>query len=260
MPQLIQTISNRRVWLLLLPLMLVFTAPYVIRLLTDFFRASGGNNLPPVPGAVLGVVTSPFVAFTLLNTVLLGQPQSYLIISALTLIICLLILLRGRVGRVARAAALLTMGCVLVVPLVFQKTFNFVWLEERGYTVHAVVSQQNFVDATVDGLVDLLDGKACRYDILGWSAENVLYYQADCTFGPDTYWRYDPALLGGAQPITQIVDELVTEPEYLLVDLSAYGPGDHRAPDGRWIASVWLKDDYGPEHVIVVSEGSAVGQ
>ncbi len=255
MSQAIRVLYNRRIWFLLLPLLLAFTAPYVVRLLSEFFRASGGNNLPPVPGALLAVVTIPFIAFALLDMILLSQPQSYLAISALALVACLLIVLRGRVGRAARVAAILTIGCILAVPLVFQKTHNFVWLEERGYTVHAVVSQRSFVDATVDGIVDLIDGKACRYDILGWSDGNVLYYEADCTFGPDTFWRYDPVQPSGAQPISDIADELVTEPQYVLIDLSAYGPGEHRSPDGHWIASVWSKDDYGPENVIVVTEG-----
>lgn len=254
MTRMLHIIADRRIWFLLLPLLLVFTSPFVVGALNEFFRAAGGNNLPPVPGALLAVITGPFIVIALLNPFWLGQSQMYLLISALTLIVCLWIVLRGRVGRAARAAALLTAGCVLAVPLVFQKTYDFVWLEERGYTVHAVVSQQNFADAVVDGLVDLVDGKACRYDILGWSAENVLYYRADCPLGPDTLWRYDPSLTNGAQPIAQAVDELVTEPQYLLIDLSAYGPTDHRSPDGRWIASVWLKDNYGPENVIVARE------
>ena len=253
MSQMIQTIHNRRVWLLLLPLLLAFTAPYVVRLMSEFFRAMGGNNLPPVPGALLSVITIPFVAFSLLNTVLLGQSLTYLLISAVTLVICLLIALRGRVGRVARGAALLTVGCILALPLVIQKPFNSTWLEEQGYTVHAVPSQQNFVDSAVDGLVDLLDGKACQYNVLGWSADNVLYYQADCKFGPDTYWRYVPALPGKAQQVAQVTDELVTEPESLLNPIPVLT--DHRSPNGRWIASVWEKFSNEPENVIVVSEG-----
>src|SRR5690606_28196462 len=252
MSQIVQTITHRRVWLLLLPLLLTFTAPYVIRLLNEFFRAVGGNNLPPVPGALLAVVTLPFLVFFLLDMVLLAQSQTYLLISAITLAVCLLIALRGRVGRAARGAALLTAGCILALPFVIQKPFNSTWLEQQGYTLHAVPSQQNFVDSAVDGLVDLLDGKACHYDILGWSADNVLYYQAGCRFGPDTLWRYVPALPGKAQQITQVTDELVTQPESLLHTI--YTPIDHRSPNGRWIASFWEKYANEPENVIVVSE------
>jgi hypothetical protein len=255
MSQLVQSITNRRVWFLLVPLLLMFASPYVVRLLNEFFQSIGGNNLPPVPGAVLAVLTVPFVLVAFLSPFVLGQSLTYLAISVIALVACLLIVLRGRVGRGARVVALLTIGCILALPVLFQKTLDFTWLEARGYTVHAVVSQQNFLDKTVDGLVALVDGKACQYDILGWSAENTLYYRADCLLGPDTFWRYDPALPAGAQQIAQVTDAIVTTPETLLFE-PVYIPTDHRSPDGLWIASVWEKSSFEPENVIVVSENS----
>jgi hypothetical protein len=104
--------------------------------------------------------------------------------------------------------------------------------------------------------VNLFDGKACQHEILGWSADNILYYETRCTFTPPTFWRFDPAGTDPAQQIAEVTAALVTPPETLLMVgyPEGYPPADYRSPDGRWIASVWGDDFYGPEHVMVVTE------
>lgn len=252
MPRLFHALAVRRVWLVLLPITLIFASPYVIRLLNTYFSTAGGNNLPPLPGALLAILTFPFVLFMFVDLYLLSQVEALLLVGLLAFGICLFIVLRWRGSRTARVLAGLTGVAILALPLVFQRAPYFQRLADQGYAVHGVPSQQNFLDATVDGVVSLFDGKACQYEILGWSADNVLYYDRDCRFTGATFWQYHP-LVNQVQRVSAVDQTLVTQAETLLVH-PAYAPVDHQSPNGRWIASVWEKHDYEPENVIVVHQ------
>ena len=252
MTRLFHALSVRRVWLVLLPITLIFASPCVIRLLNTYFSAAGGNNLPPLPGALLAIITVPFVLFMFMDLYLLSQVEALLLVGLLALGICLFIVLRKRGGRGARVLAGLTAVAIVALPVVFYRTPYFEYLEARGYAVYAIPSQQNFLDAAVDGVVSQFDGKACQYDLLGWTAENVLYYDRDCRFTGTTTWQYDPTV-NQARLVPMVAEPLVTEAETLLVH-PAYAPIDHRSPDGRWVASVWEKHAYEPENVIVVHQ------
>lgn len=243
---------SRRIWFLLLPLALMFSGPYVTWLLLNLFEATGGNNLPALPGALLAVMTFPFVTFTFVNVLLLGQPQTYLVVSLLSGLLCLLVVVRYRRGNRARLVAGMTLLLVLVMPVVFRSSPQFAYLEDRGFVIHDVPTQQTALDSAVEGLVGLLDMKACQYEILGWSVENVLYYRSDCAIGVDTFWRYNPQHPGEVQQVGPAAGEPVTDAETLLLHPD-YSPTDHRSPNGEWIASVWGKHHYGPENVIVVT-------
>lgn len=236
-----------------LALALLFAGPYVIRLMNEVFRLTGGNNFDPIPGAILAVLTFPFLLTMLLVSVLLGQVHTLVLAGVLTMAVCGWVLLRRRAGTFTRALAVLTIAGVVAFPFVFQKPVHTGWLEEQGYTVYAIPTQPTILEAAVDGLVDQLDGKGCHYDILGWSATNQLYYRADCRFGPDTIWRYDPQQSAPASPVVEVTEPLVTQAENLLLN-EMYEPTDHRSPDGRWIATPWGKFFYGPENVLIVSE------
>ncbi|HUS69708.1 MAG TPA: hypothetical protein VM075_02890, partial [Anaerolineae bacterium] len=137
-----------------------------------------------------------------------------------------------------------------------------------GYSMQ-VVTQPIFLNSIVKMSQVVTEKRPCEYTLLGWSANNQLYYQATC--GEVELWRYDP-LSNRTERITTVPSDLsqavVTDNDVLnMVRADGVRPKEYESttrllyiqskgyvsPDAQWTAVV-TQHTYGPEDIVVLSQ------
>lgn len=135
------------------------------------------------------------------------------------------------------------------------------WPTRPGPAASVVKSYQRFLEIS-----------PCDYTLLGWSAENTLFYQEACRDSQAQVWAYDLEKRDRPHRVETVPLSLAQETVHRssilgLVRSPGVRPADAEpmvrnlevrvdglaSPDGRWVAAV-VRHIYGPEDVIVLGE------
>ncbi len=206
----------------------------------------------------------------LLSALFLSDLGRYLLVSLSGIGLALAALLWARPGRTTRALLALTLLAILAFPWFYR--YQPAVVAAPGHEMH-VPTQTGLLDGVVKRAQVATEIRPCTYTLLGWSAEGVLYYQADCRGEKSQLWAYDPeqerlprkvneAPANLTQGVPQVsAREQVRAPGVYPPAMEPYARdvyvrGLHLAsPDGRWVAVV-ARHIYGPEDVVVLTQSS----
>jgi hypothetical protein len=207
-----------------------------------------------------------YVPYFLTSAIFFSSAAGYLLVSALALIVALGALIWGRSGHWGRLWMMVLLLAVLVFPWLYR--YRPALAAAPGYEMQ-VLTQPGPLDGIVKTAQITLEVCPCRYELLGWSPDDQLYYRASCDSGTQLL-RYDPGqpgrpLLAAALP-SDLVQSSVTRGDVLdMVWDDGVWPRDvepsvrslllegmgYPSPDGRWMAAV-VEHLYGPQDVVVL--------
>lgn len=207
-----------------------------------------------------------FMPFYFVSMVFFGNASIYLLVSAAVLVLGITALIWGHPRRSARISLLTTILAAIAFPLLYHYTPPLA--AAPGYSMQ-VVTQPIFLNSIVKMSQVVTEKRPCEYTLLGWSANNQLYYQATC--GEVELWRYDP-LSNRTERITTVPSDLsqavVTDNDVLnMVRADGVRPKEYESttrllhiqskgyvsPDEQWTAVV-TQHTYGPEDIVVLSQ------
>jgi hypothetical protein len=174
---------------------------------------------------------------------------------------------RVTVVAIAAICGACYLGCVIAVLLIVR--YQPAVIAAPGYEMHWP-TRPDPAASVVKSYQRFLEIRTCDYTLLGWSAENTLFYQEACRGSPPRIWAYDLENRGQPYQVNASPAHLVWEtvPRVLILE-RVRSPGVHPAdaepmvrslevradglvsPDGRWVAVV-VRHVYGPEDVIVL--------
>jgi len=204
----------------------------------------------------------------------------YVLISLIVVTSGLAALVWGRKGRLAQIFALLGTLSVIGLPwfLPYEPALN----AAPGVTMQVLTMPTNPLSSFVKMAYFFSEDVPCEYDLLGWSAENQLYYHSECE-GEEQIWLVDPDQPDKATPTTDLPNDLTQkasqketgrrskEQEALrqevleMVRAERVRPeraersvretylreGSLRSPDGQWIAAI-TRYVYAPQDVLLI--------
>jgi hypothetical protein len=234
---------------------LIRLEPYVIG--TEFTYSTYPKWLP----ILYSVLYLPFVFFVY---TVFGNLYTYILATLASLAAVFMALARGWSHRVFRVWLLLVMSAIVAFPfllryqpsLVASSGYRMQWVTDPGFLGGVVKTSQDFVEK-----------KPCEYELLGWSVDNRLYYQAEC--GAETQiWQY-PTESGRHMQVESDLPSLnrSTVPDSTALRMvrgrfpaHGYEVDPHLlksegvvSPDGQWVAIV-TQYVYGTQDVIVLTE------
>jgi hypothetical protein len=176
---------------------------------------------------------------------------------------------RVTVVAIAAICGACCLGCLIAALLIVR--YRPAVIAAPGYEMHWP-TRPSPAASVVKSYQRFLELRTCDYMLLGWSAENTLFYQEACRDSKRQVWAYDlekrdrphrveTVPLGLAQetvPCSSIlawvrspgVRPAGAEPMVRSLEVRADGLA---SPDGRW-AAVVVRHVYGPEDIIVLGE------
>jgi hypothetical protein len=191
----------------------------------------------------------------------------YVLISLIAVTSGLAAFMWGHKGLPLRILSLLGALSVIALPWLFpyQPALN----AAPGYMMQSVTQPSNPVLGFVKMAYLFSDGVPCEYDLLGWSAENQLYYQSQCE-GETRLWSVNPYQPNEYGPIEALPSELdqekIAKSDVLeMVRADGIRPesaeptvreiklleGSLLSPDGQWLAAI-TQHIYGPQDVVLL--------
>jgi len=192
-------------WILFLPLLLGVYGDWILQ-----------NFVATMPEWVERTLTimGPLMAilFLIPTLVVFSGQVSFLVFWGVGLVLCILLWVFAQRGRVARAISFVPLALIAVAPLAVPAMYGRyetleVYQAPPGYEVDWLTQPQSLLEGAIRRAQFELDDfhGRCKYRLLGWSAEGVLYYFTEnepweaCNGGD--YWLYDAAGGGGPQRI-----------------------------------------------------------
>ncbi len=174
----------------------------------------------------------------------------------------------GRSNRVVRV--LLFLGLLAILFYAFVTPYQPAVLAADEYEMDWL-TQPGLLDGVAKRAASLNETRPCSYQLLGWSEEGVLYYEAICQANELTFWAYTPGQAAervDAIPIILNRDVVSTSDAVDWVYASSVRPASaepmarelairhHEAllsGDGRYLALI-SRHIYGPEDVLVIQK------
>jgi hypothetical protein len=239
---------------------MVFAPFYLAALASLLVRTGVGYEALPA-------MSIPFyVPYFLASAIFFSSAAGYLLVSALTLALALGALIWGRSGNWGRLWMVVVLLAVIAFPWLHR--YRPALAAAPGYEMQ-VLTQPGPLEGIVRAAQITLEGRRCRYELLGWSPDDQLYYRASCDSRTHLL-RYDPGQpgttsLAAALP-PNLVQARVTRGDVLeMVRAHGVWPRDaepsvrslalegmgYPSPDGRWMAAV-IEHLYGPQDVVVL--------
>jgi hypothetical protein len=174
---------------------------------------------------------------------------------------------RVTIVAIAAICGACCLGCGIAVLLTFR--YQPAVITAPGYEMHWP-TRPSPAASVVKSYQRFLELRTCDYTLLGWSAENTLFYQEACRDSLPQVWVYDLEKRDRPHRVETVPLGLAQEtvPRNSILEM-VRSPGVHPAeaeprvrslevradglvsPDGRWIAVV-VRHIYGPEDVIVL--------
>jgi len=210
----------------------------------------------------------PYMPFAFFAYTLFGHVPGYVLCTAACVTIALAGLKRcSRASWRLRVWLLLILCGVVAFPALFHyhpalvagPGYGLQLATDPGFPGGVIKASQNFVERT-----------PCEYELLGWSADQSLYYRAHCA-AETRLWRYSPTRGGSQVQVSNNPAELssaaVGKNTVLdMVRADGVRPATAEAslrsillhsqgvasPDGRWVAVV-TQHVYGTQDVVVLS-------
>ncbi|MGE5617941.1 MAG: hypothetical protein ACM3US_01640 [Sphingomonadaceae bacterium] len=227
--------------------------------------------IDPMSPAMLSVVFGVFF-----HSIFFSQPGRYLLLSAMGVGLLVAALLLARPGRTARLLLSLTLLGVLAVPWVYR--YQPALSAAPGYRV-LVATQPGLLEGATKRAQVAAEHRPCDYSLLGWSADDALYYQEGCRGGAPRIMAIAPGREEQPRVVERVPPDISAESKLSAASLvrsnsRVFGPdgrllesaeaersririklreGGLESPDGRWVAIV-ARHIYGPEDVLILSK------
>ncbi len=246
-------------WAALLLSGIFFVMPYLLRVVLAAFQPTRILESPNTLYSFLAILSFLQIAF--------NELWLYLLISLLGISLVLAALIWGQPGRITRILLVLTLLAILAFPWFYH--YEPAVIAAPGHDLRWP-TEPGLLDGVIKRIQITLERRPCTYTLLGWSADQTLYYQSVCNSTGAQVWAYSLVQQASAQPVTAAPPNLSVDlrPHSQVLELvqipSIYPPEaepstrsisvrDHglASPAGRWIAIV-ARHIYGPEDVLIV--------
>jgi hypothetical protein len=207
-------------------------------------------------------------SFALLHGVLFSSVLSYLIVSAVGVILIAAGLIGAPRGKLTIVLLFITLAGILAYP--FLNVYQPALTAAPGYEMR-VATQPDLLDGVVKSAHKTMEMTPCEYTLLGWSTPDQLYYAEQCNNGNSRTWLYDVSLNRSQAVIAPprryatntcgdvtlsdwvrapSVYPAAAEPSVRQVYLQG---NSLSAPNCEWVAAI-ARHGYGPEDVILLRE------
>lgn len=204
-----------------------------------------------------------FVAYTLF-----GNLYVYILATIGGIAAAIAGLIWGRPNRLLRVWLLMVVFAIIAFPFFYR--YQPALVAAPGYRMQ-MVTDPGLFGGIIKTSHNVVEQTPCTYELLGWSTDNQLYYQATC--GAETrIWRYSPTQPGNHVQVSNSPTNLSTStiPGNAVMEMvRARGvkPEEYESvtrpillksrgvvsPDGRWTAVV-TQHIYGTQDVIVLTD------
>ncbi len=231
------------------------------RLVPDVIIGDNPNWLTPLSIAL-------YLPFAFVAYAIFGNVYAYIVTTIAGIIVAIPGLIWVQFNRLVSVWLLLIICAIVAFPLVYH--YHPALVAAPGYRMN-LVTMPGFFGGIVKESQNLTDQIACEYELLGWSTDNQLYYQATCD-GEAQVWQYSPNQPSShtqvssnptSLSISTISEDTVLEmvraghvkpekyePATRRIHLKSKGIVSH---DGDWIAII-AQHVYGTQDVIVLAD------
>ena len=258
-------LSSKRLTVIATILGIPFLAFYWLSLsyfIPDTMVGNGSDWLTPLSIAL-------YLPFAFFAYVIFGNLYAYIVTTIAGIVVAVAGLLRGGCNKLARVWLLLIICAIVVFPLVYE--YHPALVAAPGYRMNLVTSP-GFLGGIVKMSQNMTEQTPCEYELLGWSADNRLYYRATCD-GETQAWQYAPnqpnshtrVSSNPTNPSVSTISESAVlemvradhvkpkkdEPAIRRIHLKSQGVV---SPDGNWIAII-AQHLYSTQDVLVPFQG-----
>lgn len=234
--------------------------------------------IDPMSPAIFEVVRGMFF-----HNLFFAQPGRYLLASAVGMALLMAVMLLGRPSRLMGLLPALTLAGVLVVPWVYG--YQPAVSAAPGYRM-LVPTQPGLLEGVTKRAQRFAELRPCDYSLLGWSADDTLYYREACRGVAPQVKAVAPAQEGSPRQVEAAPPDVSAEgrlsaadrvrspawtrgPDGRLVESAIESAEAERSsiriklretglasPSGRWVAVV-ARHIYGPEDVLILSKDAS---
>ncbi|HNT75835.1 MAG TPA: hypothetical protein PKH77_12540 [Anaerolineae bacterium] len=214
------------------------------------------------PGWLMPLSFAQYVPFAFFAMTLFGNLSTYILATLASVAVTGVGLVKGRPGKLLGAWLLLILVATLAFPLLCR--YQPALWAAPGYQSEWVTNP-GFWGGVIKAAQQVVEQRPCTYELLGWSADNHLYYHAAC--GVDTQvWQYAPSgrpVRVSDAPADLSVDTLSKHTAVGMmrteIKPTVYEEQTRRmllksdgfiSPDGQWTAVV-TQHLYGPQDVVL---------
>lgn len=253
-------ILSRRIWLTASSLLIggVIFAPFYILMAIHPFLPTSFRVVPAWYQSI--------VLFQLLRALLFSHLALYLSISLFGIGAGIAALIWARLHWIVRGLLVLALLAIVAFPWVYR--YQPALVAAPGHAMR-VPTQPGWLDGVVKANQSAAEIRPCTYILLGWSADAILYYQAQCGSDPVQTWAIAPDRETSTRLVASAPVDLSAERApvsvYDLVRAAGISPaseepnarrvylreGSLLSRDGTWVALI-ARHLYGPEDVVIV--------
>jgi hypothetical protein len=201
-----------------------------------------------------------------LRALLFSNLVVYLSISLLGIGAAIAASIWARAHWSVRGLLILTLLAIVAFPWVFR--YQPALVAAPGYAMR-VPTQPGWLDGVVKSNQSAAEIRPCTYTLLGWSADAMLFYQAQCSSAPTQTWAIAPDREANARLVASAPADLFAERASTSVlgwvRAASVSPvseepnarqaflreGSLVSPNGDWVALI-ARHLYGPEDVVLV--------
>ena len=223
----------------------------------------GGNS-----GWLMPLSLVLYVPFAFFAYILFGNLYAYILVTIVGITAAITGLIQGRQHRLLAVWLLALIFAIVAFPFVYR--YRPALVAATGYRMQ-LVTDPGFWGGIVRASQNLIEQTPCEYELLGWSADGKLYYQATCD-GETQIWQYSPARPGSCTRVSGVPAKLsastISKDAVLeMVRASDVRPEEYELAtrrlllksqgvvslDGYWTAIV-TQHIYGTQDVIVLTD------
>lgn len=231
------------------------------RFIPDVIASDNPNWLTPLSIAL-------YLPFAFVAYAIFGNVYAYIVTTIAGIVVAVAGLIWGQFNKLVSTWLLLIICAIVSFPLVYH--YHPALVAAPGYRMD-LVTAPGFFGGIVKASQNLTEQIPCEYELLGWSTDNQLYYQATCD-GEAQVWQYSPNRPSSHTQVssnpTSLSASTISEDAVLEmvraggVKPEKYEPATRRihlkskgivSPDGDWIAII-AQHIYGTQDVIVLTD------
>lgn len=202
-----------------------------------------------------------FFAYTLFSNF-----YGYLLVSIASLSLIIIGMIKARSNKLFLIWGIILVASIIAFPLIFR--YHPALEAAPGYNMQ-LVTDPGFGKGVVKASQSLVEITPCTYELLGWNADNWLYYQQTCDTKRET-WKYSPRQSNShTQTLLQTSLNSETVSKNTALDMvRAYGVKPESAepstrsislisegfasPDNHWTAIV-SQHIYGAQDIVILT-------
>lgn len=231
------------------------------RFIPDAIAGDNPNWLTP-----LSIVL--YLPFAFIAYILFGNLYAYTLTTIAGITAAIAGLIWERPNRLLRVWLLLIIFAIVAFPFIYR--YQPALSAAPGYRMQ-IVTVPGFFGGIIKASQNLMEQTPCKYELLGWSTDNQLYYRAIC--GAETQvWQYSPTQPSSHTQVssspTNLSASTISENTVLeMIRADGVKPEKYESvtrpillkskgvvsPDGRWTAIV-TQHVYGTQDVVVLTD------